>query len=53
MPKGITNAKGKAQGDKALKDSTSLTLKELKKTTKLLKEIREILDNTWRGRMPQ
>ncbi len=28
-------------------------LKELKKQTELLNEIKTILDNTWRGRTPQ
>ena len=41
MPKGIE----KKPDDKVLK--------EIKKTNKLLKEMKEILDNMWRGRLPQ
>ena len=51
MPKKTTLGVSKAElPEKKPKDKV---LKELKAQTKLLKEIREILDNTWRGRMPQ
>jgi len=44
MPVEKKPTKSKPKNDKQLK--------ELKATNKILKEIRDILDNTWRGREP-
>ena len=51
MPKKLPVVSGVEPSER--KPPKDKILKELKAQTKLLKEMKEILDNTWRERLPQ